>query len=153
MFRVNKTWCIVCHGGKGVLELRTWEQNSTVIKNMFCTLFTVAMIWKQPSCPSTDEWINKLWYVYTTEYYSAIKRNTFESVLMRWTNLEPIIQSELSQKEKNKYHILICLSVCVCVYIYLEGWYYWAYLQGSNGDANIENRFVDTVGELESRAN
>ena len=73
---------------------------------MFCTLFTVAMIWKQPSCPSTDEWINKLWYVYTTEYYSAIKRNTFESVLMRWTNLEPITQSEVIQKEKDKYHIL-----------------------------------------------
>ena len=82
---------------------------------MFCTLFTVAIIWKQPSCPSTDEWINKLWYVYTTEYYSAIKRNTFESVLMRCTNLEPIIQSEVSQKEKNKY---INMSVRVCVYIY-----------------------------------
>ena len=48
-----------------------------------------------------------MWYIYTTEYYSAIKRNTFESVLMRWMNLEPIIQSEVSQKEKNKYHILM----------------------------------------------
>ena len=58
-------------------------------------------------CPSTDEWIKKLWYIYMLEYYSAIKRNTFESVLMRWTNLEPIIQSEVSQKEKDKYHILM----------------------------------------------
>ena len=55
----------------------------------------------------TDEWIKKLWYVYIMEYYSAIKRNTFESVLMRWINLESIIQSEVSQKEKDKYHILM----------------------------------------------
>ena len=53
-----------------------------------------------------DEWIKKLWYIYTMEYYSAIKRTTFESVLRRWTNLEPIIQSEVSQKEKDKYSIL-----------------------------------------------
>ena len=57
-------------------------------------------------CPLTDEWIKKLWYMYTMGYYSAIKRNTFESVLMRWIDLEPIIQSEVSQKEKNKYCIL-----------------------------------------------
>ena len=53
----------------------------------------LARTWKQPRCPSTDEWINKLWCIYTMEYYSAIKRNTFESILMRWMNLEPIIQS------------------------------------------------------------
>ena len=52
--------------------------------------------WKQPRCPSTDEWIRKLWYIYTMEYYSAVKKNTFESVLMRWMKLEPIIQSEVS---------------------------------------------------------
>ena len=69
-------------------------------------LFTIARTWKQPRCPWTDEWIEKLWYVYTMEYYSARKRNAFESVLMRWMNLEPIIQSEVSQKEKNKYHVL-----------------------------------------------
>ena len=56
-------------------------------------------------CPSKDEWIKKLWYIYTMEYYSAIKRNAFESVLMRWMNIEPVIQSEVSQKEKAKYHI------------------------------------------------
>ena len=69
-------------------------------------LFTIAGTWKQPRCPSTDEWIKKLWYIHTMEYYSAIKRNTFESVLMRWINLEPIIQSAMSQKEKAKYRIL-----------------------------------------------
>ena len=70
-------------------------------------LFTIARTWKKPRCPSTDDWIKKLWYIYKMEYYSAIQSNTFESVLMRWTNLEPIIQSEVSQKEKDKYHILM----------------------------------------------
>ena len=70
-------------------------------------LGTITRTWKKPRCPSTDEWIKKLWYIYTMEYYSTIKRNAFESVLMRWMNLEPIIQSEVSQKEKDKYRILI----------------------------------------------
>ena len=68
-------------------------------------LFIIA--WKQPRCPLTDEWIKKLWYIYTMEYYSALKGNTFELVLMRWINLEPIIQTEVSQKEKEKYRILM----------------------------------------------
>ena len=61
---------------------------------------------KQPRCPLTNEWIKKLWYIYTMEYYSVTKRNAFESVLMRWMNLEPVIQSEVSQKEKEKYRII-----------------------------------------------
>ena len=61
-------------------------------------------------CPSADEWIRKLWYIYTMEYYSAIKRNTFQSVLMRWMKLEPIIQSKGSQKEKHQYSILMHIS-------------------------------------------
>jgi len=61
---------------------------------------TESMTWKQPRCPPADEWIRKLWYIYIMEYYSAIKKNTFESVLMRWMKLEPILQSEVSQ-EKN----------------------------------------------------
>ena len=74
---------------------------------MFITaLFIIARTWKQPRCPSTEEWIKKLWYIYTMGWYSAIKRNTFESILMRWMNLEPIVQSEVSHKEKDKYHIL-----------------------------------------------
>ena len=71
------------------------------------TLFTIAITWKQPRCPSTNEWIKKSWYICIMEYYSAINRNTSESGLMRWMNLEPIIQSEVSQKEKDKYHILM----------------------------------------------
>ena len=75
---------------------------------MFITaLFTIPRTCKQPRCPSTDEWIKMLWYIYTMEYYSAIKRNVFESVLMRRMNPEPIIQNEMSQKEKDKYHILM----------------------------------------------
>ena len=66
-------------------------------------LFIIARTWKQPRCPSADEWIRKLWYM---EHYSAIKKNTFESVLMRWMKLELIIQSEVSQKEKHQYSIL-----------------------------------------------
>ena len=66
-------------------------------------LFTIARTWNQPRCPLADEWIRKLWYIYTMEHYSGIKKNTFESVLMRWMKLEPIIQSEVSQQEKYKY--------------------------------------------------
>ena len=69
-------------------------------------LFTIARTWKQPRCPSTDEWIRKLWNIYTMECYSAIKKNAFDSVLMRWMKLKPVIQSEVSQKEKYQYSIL-----------------------------------------------
>ena len=69
--------------------------------------FTIVRTWKQPKCPLTDEWIKKLWYIYIREYYSAIKRTTFESVLMRWMNLDLIIKNEVSQKEKDKYRILM----------------------------------------------
>ena len=85
--------------------------SQTRIKRDMCTpvfiaaLFTIARTWKQPRWSSADEWIRKLWYIYTMEYYSAIKKNTFESVL-RWMKLEPIIQSEVSQKEKHQYSIL-----------------------------------------------
>ena len=82
----------------------------------FAALFTIARTWKQCRCPSADEWIRKLWYIYTMEYYSAIKKNTFESVLMRWMNLEPIIQSEISQKEKDRSYII----AYICN---LERWY------------------------------
>ena len=70
-------------------------------------LATIAKTWKQPRCPSTDEWIKKIWYIYSMECYSSIRKNKFESVLVRWMNLEPVIQSEVSQKEKNKCSILM----------------------------------------------
>ena len=69
-------------------------------------LFIIARTWKQPRCPSADEWIRKLWYIYTMEYYAAIKKDSFESILMTWMKLEPVIQSEVSQKDKDHYNIL-----------------------------------------------
>ena len=70
------------------------------------TLFPIAKTWKQPKCPSTEEWIKKMWCIYTMEYYSAIKRNEIELFVVRWVDLESVIQSEVSQKDKNKYRML-----------------------------------------------
>ena len=69
-------------------------------------LFTIARTWKQPKCPSTDEWIKKIWHIYTMGYYSAIKRNKIELFVVRWMELESVIQSEISHKEKNKCRML-----------------------------------------------
>ena len=69
-------------------------------------LFTIARTWKQPNCLLTDEWIKKMWHIYTVEYYSAIKRNEIELLVVSWMDLETVIQSEVSQKEKNKYRML-----------------------------------------------
>ena len=91
----------------GIYPEETKVEKDTSIPLFIAALFTIARTWKQPRCPSTDEQIKKLWYIYTMEYYSAIKRKKFESVLMRWMNLELIIQSEVSQKEKDKYRILM----------------------------------------------
>ena len=66
-------------------------------------LFTIARTWKQRKCPSTDEWIKKMWHIYTMEYYSAIKWNEIELFVVRWMDLESVTQSEVSQNEKNKY--------------------------------------------------
>ena len=92
-------------------HLRVYPEESKIEKEtcnplFIVALFTIARIWKQPRCPSTDEWIKKLWHIYTVECYTAIKRNAFESILMRSMDLEPIIQSEVSQKEKDKCRIL-----------------------------------------------
>ena len=84
----------------------------TRIERDMCTpmfmaaVFIIARTQKQPRFPAADEWIRKQWYIYTMEYYSAIKKSPFESVLMRWMKLEPLIQSEVSQKEKHQYSIL-----------------------------------------------
>ena len=91
----------------GIHPEETKIEKATCIPLFTATLFTIARTWKQPRCPSTDEQIKKLWYIYTMEYYSAIKGNVLESVLMRWMNLEPIMQSEVNQKEKDKYRILM----------------------------------------------
>ena len=84
----------------GIYTEETRIERDTYTPKFIAALFIIARTWKQPRCPSTDECIRKLWYIYTREYYSVIKKNTFESVLMRWMKLVPIIQSEASQKEK-----------------------------------------------------
>ena len=91
----------------GIYPGETKTEKDTCTPFFTAALFTIARTWKQPKCPSTDEWIKKLCYINTMEYYSAIKRNTFESVPMRWMNPEPIILSKVSQKEKDKYCILM----------------------------------------------
>ena len=91
----------------GIHTEETRTERDTRTPKFIAALFIIARTWKPPSCPSADEWIRKLWYIYTMEYYSAIKKNTFESVLMRWIKLEPIIQSEVRQKEKHQYSILM----------------------------------------------
>ena len=84
----------------------------TIIQKESCTtvfiaaLFTIARTWKQPECPSTEKWIKKMWHIYTMEYYSAIKRNEIELFVVRWMDLESVIQSKVSRKEKNKYCML-----------------------------------------------
>ena len=83
------------------------ELKDTCTPVFIAALFTIARTRKQPRYSSADEWIRKLWYIYTMEYYSAVTKNTFESVLMRWMKLEPIIQREVSQKEKHQYSKLM----------------------------------------------
>ena len=93
--------------------LLSMYQEENMIWNDICTpvfiaaLFTIAKTWKQPRCPSADEWIRKLWYHLPSGLLLSCKKNTFESVLMKWTKLEPIMQSEVSQKEKHQYSILM----------------------------------------------
>ena len=93
--------------GMGIHTEETRIERDTCTPMFIAALFTIVGTWKQPRCPSADEWIKKLRYIYTMEDYSAIKNNAFESVLMRWMKLEPIIQSEVSQKGKHQYSILI----------------------------------------------
>ena len=90
----------------GICPEKTVIQKETCTTMFTAALFTIARTWKQPKCPPTDEWIKKMWHIYTMEYYSAIKRNEVELFVVRWMDLESVIQSEVSQKEKNKYRML-----------------------------------------------
>ena len=90
----------------GIYPEKTIIQKDTCTPMFIVALFTIARSWKQPKFPSTDKWIKKWWYIYTMEYYSAIKRNEIGSFVETWMDLETVLQSEVSQKEKNKYRIL-----------------------------------------------
>ena len=90
----------------GIYPEKTIIQKESCTTMFIAALFTIARTWKQHKCPSTDEWIKKMWHIYTMEYYSAIKRNEIELFVVRWMDLESVIQSEVNQKEKNKYRML-----------------------------------------------
>ena len=100
------TW-MTLRDGMGRKVEGGFKMGDTCTAMFIAALFLIAKTWKQPRFPSADEWIRKLWYIYTIEYYSAIKKNAFESVLIRCMKLEPIIQSKISQKEKHQYTILM----------------------------------------------
>ena len=91
---------------QGIYPEKTIIQKETCTTMFTAALLTLARTWKQPKCPSTNEWIKRMWHIYTMEYYSAIKRNEIELLVVRWIDLESFIQSEVSQKKKNKYHML-----------------------------------------------
>ena len=90
----------------GIYPEKTIIQKESCTTMCIAALFTIARTWKQPKCPSADEWIKKMWRIYTMDYYSAIKRNENELFVVRWTDLATVLQSEVSQKEKNKYRML-----------------------------------------------
>ena len=87
----------------GIYPKKTIIQKDTCTPLFIAALFTIAKTWKQPKCPTTDEWIKKMWHIYTMGYYSAIKRNEIELSVVRWMDIESVIQSEVSQKEKILY--------------------------------------------------
>ena len=94
----------------GIHTEETRSERDTCTPMFIAAMFIIARTWEQPRCPSADKWIRKLWYIYTMEYYSAIKKNSFESVLMRWMKLEPIIQSEVSQK--TSFNFMTAITIC-----------------------------------------
>ena len=90
----------------GIYPEKAIIQKETCTTMFVAAVFTIARTWKQPKCPLTDEWIKKMWHIYTMEYYSAIKRNEIELFVVRWMDLGSVLQIEVSQKEKNKYRML-----------------------------------------------
>ena len=116
-------------------------ERDTCIPLFIAALVTIARTWKQPRCPPIDEWIKKLWYIYIMEHYSAIKRSSFESILMRWMNLESVTQSEVSPKERDKYSNTHKWNI--------EKWYWRIFFTGQQW-RNIENRLKD-MGRGEER--
>ena len=110
------------------------NSKDTCTSVFIAALLTIARTWKPPKCPSIEEWIKKKWYIYTVEYYSAIKRNEIELFLEMWVDLETVIQREVSQKDENKYRILT--HICGI----WKNWYRWPYSQSRIRDTDIENK-------------
>ena len=118
----------------------------TIIWKDICTpiytaaLFTIAKTWKQLKCSSTEEWIKKMWYIYTMEYYSAIKKNEIMSFPATWMDLEIVILSEVSQRKTN--------IIWYCFYVESKKLYQWTYLQNINRVTKVENKLMVTRGWL-----
>ena len=93
----------------GVYLEKTMVRKNTCTPMLIAVLFTIAKMWRQPKCPLTDEWIKNMWYIYTMEYYSAIKKNEIMPFTATWMDLEIIILYEISQTEKNKYHMILLI--------------------------------------------
>ena len=93
----------------GIYPEKTIIQKETCTTMFTAALFTIARTWKQPKCPSTDKWIKKIWYTYTMKYYSAIKQNEIMPFAATWMDLETIILGEVSQKEKEKYTMILLI--------------------------------------------
>ena len=87
-------------------QSQSWAYSRTCTPMFIEALVTIAKTWKQPKCSLTDEWVRKMWYIYTMEYYSAIKKNKITPFAATWMDLETLILSKLSQKEKDKYHMI-----------------------------------------------
>ena len=126
----------------GIHTEDTRIERDTYTPMFIAALFIIARTWKHPRYPSADEWIGKLWCIYTMDYCSAIEKSAFELVLMRWMKLEPIIQSEVSQKEKHQYSVLMHI--------------YGIQKDGNNNpvcertrDTDVQNSLLDSVGEGE----
>ena len=94
----------------GIYPDKTFLEKDTCACMFTAALFAIAKTWTQPKCPSTDDWIRKMWYIYTMKYYSAIKKNKIMPFTATWMELETLILSEVSQKEKNKYHMISLIS-------------------------------------------
>ena len=94
----------------GIYPDKTFLKKDTCTRRFIAALFTIAETWKHPKCPSTDEWIRKMWYIYTMEYYSAIKKDDIMPFAATWVELETLILSEVSQKEKDKYQVISLIS-------------------------------------------
>ena len=94
----------------GIYPEKTMTRKDTCTPMFIAALFTIAKTWKQPKCPSTEEWIKKKWYIYTMEYYSAIKKNKIMPFAATWMELETLILSEMSQKDKDKYHMISLIT-------------------------------------------
>ena len=137
----TRTSIWACNPTRGIYPEKTIIQEDTCTPICTVVQFTIARTWKQPKCPSTEKWIKKMWYIYTMEHYSAIKRNTIRSFVEMWMDLENVMHSEVSQKKENTY----CTLMHICMWK-LNEWYRWSYMQSRKRDTVVANKCMDTSG-------